>query len=115
MRNVKFTVLLVACAAGVTQVALADTTDSVTLSRQVNYSDLDVSHAAGVKSLYHRLVLAANSVCEPFDGAALKNVELHRDCVQQSLTKAVASVNNPLLTSYYRSLNGMPGEQLAAR
>jgi UrcA family protein len=113
MRKANFTALLAVLAAGVTQVALADTTDDVTLSRHVNYSDLDVAHDAGVKQLYDRLTRAANSVCGPYDSAEMKKAGVYANCVQHSLARAVAKVNNPMLTSYYESKTATPPAQLA--
>lgn len=113
MRHAKLTMLLVAMTAGATQVALADTADGVPLSRQVNYSDLDISQASGVKTLYQRLVRAAGSVCERYEDAEVSRMQRYKTCVRHSLSVAIADVNNPLLTSYYESKVGVPALQVA--
>lgn len=113
MRHAKLTMLLVALAAGATQVALADTVDGEAPSRQVNYSDLDLSHASGVKVLYQRLVRAADAVCERYEDAELSRMQIYKTCVRHSLSAAVADVGNPLLTSYYESKAGIPMQQVA--
>ena len=112
MRHAKLTMLLVALTAGATQVALADTADGVP-SRQVDYSDLDISHASGVKTLYQRLVRAADMVCERYEDVELSRNQRYKTCVRHSLSVAIADVNNPLLTSYYESKVGAPGQQVA--
>jgi UrcA family protein len=113
MRQAKLTVLLVALTAGVTQVALADVADGVPPTRQVDYSDLDISKAAGIKALYRRLSLAAESVCEQYQNTDPARMKPYKTCVRHSLSVAVADVNNPLLTSYYESKAGVPGQQVA--
>jgi UrcA family protein len=113
MRQVKLTVLMAALTAGAMQVALASGTDVQPVSRQVNYSDLDVTQASGVKALYHRLVVASGAVCERYEDAELSRMRPYKICVGRALSAAIADINNPLLTSYYESKTGMPGQQVA--
>jgi UrcA family protein len=113
MRHAKLTILLVALTAGATQVALADAADGVPPSRRVNYSDLDISQASGVKTLYQRLVRAADMVCERYEDVELSRNQRYKTCVRHSLSTAIADVNNPLLTSYYESKVVMPVQQVA--
>jgi UrcA family protein len=113
MRRTKLTVLLVALAAGTTQVALADVFDGAPLSRQVNYSDLDLSQPAGAQLLYRRLVVAADSVCKPFDDNEISRKNRFKACVSKALSAAVADVDRPLLTSYYESKGGVPFPRMA--
>jgi UrcA family protein len=113
MRHAKLTMLLMALTVGATQVALADAADGVPLSRQVNYSDLDMSQVSGAKTLYRRLVLAADAVCERYEDLEISRMQRYKTCVRHSLSVAIADVNNPLLTSYYESKVGAPALQVA--
>jgi len=70
--------------------------------RTVNFADLDLTRAAGAEALYARIRSAARQVCAPsFANWELKSLETTRPCIDQAITRAVADVNAPLLTSYY--------------
>jgi UrcA family protein len=73
------------------------------LSRQVNYSDLNLEQPAGAAALYNRLNAAAHVVCKPLEGKAVLSFQRHRKCVAKAISTAVRDVNAPTLTNLYRS------------
>jgi UrcA family protein len=76
----------------------------------VRFEDLDLSHEAGVKTLYGRISAAADSVCSPFGGTrALAGQLKWRDCRDTAVASAVAQIDHPLLTEHHRrSTSGGP-------
>jgi UrcA family protein len=69
----------------------------------VHFADLDLSSAAGAQVLYQRLRGAAKSVCGPLDD---RNVSRHMAfdaCVKAAIGGAVAKVDQPLVTAYYKA------------
>jgi UrcA family protein len=73
-------------------------------SRVVQFADLDLSRAEGAAVLYHRLQNAAETVCAPLDDTEpVRHMEF-RECVQKAISVAVAKVNRPALSAYYRAL-----------
>jgi UrcA family protein len=102
MNRLSTTTLTFALALGFQSAHAADTPqDSPSLV--VQYADLDVSHSAGATALYRRLKGAAETVCAPFDGRDLASRTTFNACVQSALATAVAKVNQPALTSYYKA------------
>ena len=69
--------------------------------RIVKFADLDLTRSAGVAALYVRIESAAKAVCEPPIARDLGSMMRARTCAAQALSRAVADVNAPLLTSYY--------------
>ncbi|HTX24432.1 MAG TPA: UrcA family protein [Steroidobacteraceae bacterium] len=66
---------------------------------RVSYADLDLSTEQGVRTLYARIVTAADQVC-PY--ATMDNLILYmksRACRKQAITEAVAHVGNPRLAA----------------
>jgi UrcA family protein len=70
-------------------------------SRKVKYGDLDLSRDAGAAALFARIKTAAREVCEPVDVVFLNLVRQRYNCSQDAIARAVADVNEPLLTSYF--------------
>ena len=70
-------------------------------SRKVQYGDLDLSHNAGVATLFSRINIAAREVCDPMDVVIANLLRQRYDCRQDAIARAVAEVNTPLLTSYF--------------
>jgi UrcA family protein len=73
-------------------------------TRVVNFADLDLSRNAGVAALYLRIKSAAREVCEPVDNWSSRM--LNSDCRHEAIARAIADVNSPALTSYYRARGG---------
>jgi UrcA family protein len=76
-------------------------------SRRVSYADLDLSRDAGAATLYSRIRFAARQVCEPTFGTfTWKLLEPTSRCIELAITRAVADVNAPALTSYHFAKTG---------
>jgi len=89
-----------------TDVAAAEQASEVT-TRRVRYADLDLTRDAGAATLYSRIHVAARQVCEPAYGIrTLKVFEPTHRCIEAAITRAVADVNAPALTSYYLAKTG---------
>lgn len=73
------------------------------LSVMVHFADLDLTHADGVAVLYRRLKGAAETVCAAQDRRDPGSQMRFRVCWQTALGAAVAKVNRPALTAYYRA------------
>jgi UrcA family protein len=77
----------------------------------VSYADLNVSSAAGAKTLYGRISSAANNVC-PADARDLRSHQAHAACMEQAIGGAVREVNLPQLS---RLFTERKGAEIAAR
>ena len=83
--------------------ALATVTASVQAAelptKTVQFADLNLSSAAGAKSLYGRIRGAAKDVCALSIGAdPILRVAAH-SCIETAIDKAVKEVNAPQLTA----------------
>jgi UrcA family protein len=87
--------------------AMADTVVTVK-SETVRYDDLRLISAVGAAVLYGRLHHAAERACAPLDGKTAQLTSRYRACVDESISKAVADVNEPVLTKYYESKRNAP-------
>ena len=72
----------------------------------VRFADLDLSHSQGVTVLYQRLKEAAETVCVPQNGRDPGSQTRYKTCWQSALGTAVAKVDQPALTAYYRAKFG---------
>ena len=72
-------------------------------SSSVRFADLNLDRARDVARLYQRIALAADKVCGPssLTGAYAKSAT-YRSCYSETVAQAVARVNHPGLTAYYR-------------
>jgi len=95
--------------------ATANAASDETPTRLVHYGDLDLTRMDGVVSLYRRIRSAARDVCTPVVASDLSALAFARNCEEHAIAGAVADVNAPLLTSYYRGRTGRPSPALAQR
>jgi UrcA family protein len=72
-------------------------------SAVVHFADLDLTRSDGVAVLYRRLKSAAETVCAPQTGRDLRSQTRYKACWQSALAAAVAKVDQPALTEYYRA------------
>jgi UrcA family protein len=72
----------------------------------VRFADLDLSHSQGVTVLFQRLKTAAETVCASQNGRDLGSQTRYKVCWQSALGTAVAKVDQPALTAYYRAKFG---------
>ena len=73
------------------------------LSVTVKFADLDLTRSPGVAALYQRLKGAAEMVCAPIAGQDLARQMRFKECIQSAIGTAVAKVDQPALTAYYRA------------
>jgi UrcA family protein len=91
-----------ACADAYAATAKADPFLEVA-TRKVKYRDLDLTRSADAAALYARIRSAAKEVCQPsFTTYAWDSVVKEHRCMDQAITRAIADVNAPLLTSYHQ-------------
>jgi UrcA family protein len=69
----------------------------------VHFADLDLTRSEGAAVLYQRLQAAAKSVCASLDARDLASQMRFRGCVETAVGSAVAKVDRPALTAYYRA------------
>ncbi|MGH8210465.1 MAG: UrcA family protein [Steroidobacteraceae bacterium] len=88
--------LLLTGSLGVAQAAApADDVPSVVVA----YGDLDLSTAAGARTLYRRIAIAATQVC-PFDGSRdLARLAYNHACRRDAIARAVRDINSPQLAA----------------
>lgn len=84
-------------------------------SKVVQFGDLNLSSPTAVAQLYHRLVSAAQRVCdlEEHPRAVADQVRA-RFCVAQSVERAVTTINQPALSAFYSAKSGRPGTVILA-
>lgn len=92
-----------ACLMGAAQVlaAASPQTRSVSLS----YADLDLTRQADAATLYHRIHEAAREVCV-YEDPRLALLPYANRCNRSAIARAVASVNNPLLSAIHAAHGG---------
>lgn len=80
------------------------------ISVTVSYADLDIGHPAGATVLLHRLETAAVQACGGMpDVRLLAQVAAFDRCRRESVSRAVAQVNSPILNAAASS-RGSPTE-----
>lgn len=72
----------------------------------VRYADLNLGSRAGVDQLYQRIVTAAHGVCGTDQAFSLTAQVESRQCAEQAIARAVATVDNPALSNRYRDSVG---------
>ena len=96
----------IACGIALTTPATASQRDGESLTKIVSYADLNLKAAAGARTLYGRLRMAATQVCAPFKGDTLKDKTKWRECFDPALARAVAEIDEPMLTAYHLNSAG---------
>jgi UrcA family protein len=81
-------------------------------SETVKFKDLDVGTPAGVEALYRRIHSAARRVCE--SPAGWPETASAAACAKDAEARAIAKVNLPSLTAYYRAKTGDRTQTIAA-
>ena len=78
----------------------------------VSYADLNLDRAEGAATLYRRIGAGANDVCRTLKSRELKRELQWARCIRKATAEAVAKVDKPVLTAYYRAKN--PARSLPA-
>lgn len=107
----KIHMLLLSCVA-VLGSSLAMAGDEVVVKTEtVKYGDIRLISAVGAAVLYGRLASAAERACGgPLETVPLVQRQRFKQCVDDAVAKAVADVNNPMLSWYRDSKRGNTSE-----
>jgi UrcA family protein len=89
--------------------AMADAVVTVK-SETVRYDDVRLISAVGAAVLYGRVRHAAERACASLDGKTPQLASRYRACVDDAVAKAVAEVNEPVLTKYYEAKRTTPAQ-----
>jgi len=93
---------VLAIAGSVLSPALLAGPDPDVPSKVVSYDDLDLSKAAGAKTLSRRIQSAARRVCDTaIPRRDLPSMGVYKQCVSESIARAVNDVNAPMLTALH--------------
>jgi UrcA family protein len=84
-----------------TLVVVANSQPSSPEKLNVSYADLDLNSADGAAVLYHRIRVAAGTVCSIYDSRDLRGAALRKSCTDRAVAQAVATVSNPELSDQY--------------
>src|SRR5882757_5647456 len=113
------TATLITVLASAAHCAYADNVNDEHHRMLVHFADLDLAKPAGIAAVYGRLRGAAKRVCAPLEGKDLRSVAAFQQCVTDAVTQAVAEVNQPNLSAYYRAKtqgrNGTPVRIVASK
>jgi UrcA family protein len=80
--------------------------DEAVASRVVSFKDLNLNSPEGAAVLYGRIKRAAKEVCGTWDSVDLSQLHAVQACISDAVSRAVAQVNNPMLTSLYNDKTG---------
>jgi UrcA family protein len=115
LKNVAFSAVAFVCSAIVMNSAAAGGPIGETLKQKVSYSDLNLDRPEGIEALYKRVHSAAANLCAPAGtrdtGGLAYTVQ---PCIADATSRAVATINNPALTAYSNSRNGIAEGGLVA-
>lgn len=89
-------------------------TPAETLQQKVSYADLNLTRAEGITTLYKRVQSAAEHVCAPLESRELSQRSHWRACVHSSISRAIAQIDVPALTSYAQAREGHSESPLTA-
>jgi UrcA family protein len=80
------------------------------LHKTVSFRDLNVSNPEGAAVLYKRIKSAASEVCGNWD--SLSQRPAVTTCIDEAVSRAVAQVNTPMLTSLHQAKTGKADKQV---
>lgn len=101
------TALLLSCLC----VAAGALADGQPRSETVRFPDLNVATPEGAQALFNRIHAAANRVCSENDPILRLGATV---CARKAEANAIAALNLPQLTAYYKSRNGDHTQPLIA-
>ncbi len=84
--------------------------DEAVATERVYFKDLNINSPEGAAVLYGRIKKAANVVCGESRNADLSQIRLVQACINDAVSRAVAQVNSPMLTSIYNEKTGKAGK-----
>jgi UrcA family protein len=103
MKNLTTMIAVASFALSIGTIAHADSAYQVR-SETVKYADIDTASDPGAAALFHRLTIAAKSVCRDLEpGRLLVLMSAYDNCIQKALGSAVADVDRPAVSAYAAS------------
>jgi UrcA family protein len=78
--------------------------------KTVSFRDLNVSNPEGAAVLYKRIKSAASEVCGTWDSLSQRPAVM--TCIDEAVSRAVAQVNRPMLTSLHQAKTGKADKQV---
>jgi UrcA family protein len=75
--------------------------DEPVATQRVSFKDLNLNTPEGAAVLYGRIKRAANEVCGHWEIVDLSQIHAVQTCISGAVSRAVAQVNSPMLTSLY--------------
>ena len=106
MNRITTIILTSVLAAGAQIAVAAEPTEASARHVKVVFSDLNLTSIDGATTLYRRLQSAAESVCAEHGTRDVKSIFRVKSCESAAMSAAVADINQPTLTSYYRAKQG---------
>lgn len=79
--------------------------DNAVAHKVVSFKDLNLNSVEGAETLYKRIRSAAYEVCANPDRYDLSELKL-RPCIDDAISRAIAHVDSPVLTSLYQAKTG---------
>lgn len=90
----------------ITWVANTARADEAVPHKVVHFKDLNLSSTEGAAVLYGRIKGAAGEVCGKQDRFNLSQSHAIKICINDAVSRAVAEINSPVLTSLYQAKTG---------
>jgi UrcA family protein len=78
------------------------------ISRTVQFGDLNLDTAAGAKVLLSRLRSAARTACAPLETRVLSNQVVWQSCYDGAVATAVTTINRNTVTAAYTATTAHP-------
>jgi len=86
--------------------------DEPVATQRVSFKDLNLNSPEGAAVLYGRIKRAANEVCGHWDNFDLSQLHAVQTCIDGAVSRAVAQVNSPMLTSLYDEKTGKADKKI---
>ncbi|MET0291027.1 MAG: methanethiol S-methyltransferase [Steroidobacteraceae bacterium] len=71
-------------------------------AERVRFTELDVARPTGARALYVRLQRAAGRECQSLSGFDTRHRALRARCIEETVSRAVAELDRPLVTALHR-------------
>ena len=81
-------------------------------TQRVSFKDLNLNSPEGAAVAYGRIKTAANEVCGHWDNYNLSQIHALQTCISGAVSRAVAQVNSPTLTSLYNAKTGKADKKI---
>jgi UrcA family protein len=86
--------------------------DEAVPTEVVRFKDLNLNSPEGAAALYGRIKRAATEVCGHWGKVDLSQLHAEQTCVSSAVSRAVAQINSPILTSLYNEKTGKTDKKI---